>query len=227
MKVDVRTPSGESTGQTELDDAIFAAKVNGPLMHQVVLAQLAAARSGTHATKTRGEVSGGGAKPWRQKGTGRARHGSSREPQWKGGGAVFGPKPRDYAMSVPKKMKAASLRSALSARAGEGHLHVVDGLAFSKPKTKDAIKALGALGVEGKVLLVLASDEVNVAFAFRNLPTVHVLAEHQLNTYDVLNAVHVLFTKGALEAFQTRATGTTQTRAGDTAPTPAGDGDAT
>lgn len=204
MKVDVRTPTGESSGEAELDDAIFGAKVNGPLMHQVVLAQLAAARSGTHATKTRGEVSGGGAKPWRQKGTGRARHGSTREPQWKGGGVVFGPKPRDHSMSTPKKMKAAALRSALSVRAGEGRLFVVDGFAVDKPKTKEAIKSLSALGVEGKVLLVLATDEVNVAYAFRNIPTVHVLAEHQLNTYDVLNAADVLFTKSALDAFQAR-----------------------
>lgn len=204
MNVDVLTPTGERSGQVELDDAIFGAKVNGPLMHQIVLAQLSAARSGTHSTKTRGQVSGGGAKPWRQKGTGRARHGSSREPQWKGGGTAFGPKPRDHSMSVPKKMKAAALRSALSARAAEGKVLVVDGLAFDPPKTKEAIKALAAWGVEGKTLLVLTADDAKVAYAFRNIPTIHVLAEHQLNTYDVLDATNVLFTKSALDAFQAR-----------------------
>lgn len=202
MNVDVRTPTGETTGQVELDDRLFAAKVNGPLMHQVVVAQLAAARAGTHATKTRGEVRGGGSKPWRQKGTGRARHGSIREPQWKGGGAVFGPKPRDYAMSVPKKMKAAALRSALSARASEGRLVVADGLAFDKPRTKDAISALQAWGVAGKVLLVLTTDEVAVAYAFRNLEGMHVISCDQLNTYDVLDAATVIFTRTSLDAFQ-------------------------
>src|SRR5439155_7503277 len=160
---------GETTGQVDLDDAIFGAKVNGPLMHQIVVAQLAAARSGTHSTKTRGEVRGGGAKPWRQKGTGRARHGSSREPQWKGGGTVFGPRPRDHSVSVPKKMKIRALRSALSVRAAESKLLVVDGLAFDKPKTKEALSALAAWKAEGKVLLVLTNEDVNAAFAFRNL----------------------------------------------------------
>jgi large subunit ribosomal protein L4 len=202
VNVDVRTPTGETTGQVDLDDAIFGAKVNGPLMHQIVVAQLAAARSGTHSTKTRGEVRGGGAKPWRQKGTGRARHGSTREPQWKGGGITFGPKPRDHAPSVPKKMKVAALRSALSARASEGKVVIVDGLTFERPRTKDAVGALKAWGVEGKVLLVLTKDEVNVAYAFRNLPGVHILASDQLNTYDVLDAGTVIFTRMSLEAVQ-------------------------
>jgi large subunit ribosomal protein L4 len=202
MNVDVRTPTGSTTGQASLDDAIFAAKVNGPLMHQVVVAQLAAARAGTHSTKTRGEVSGGGSKPWRQKGTGRARHGSIREPQWKGGGVTFGPKPRDHAPAVPKKMKAAALRSALSARASEGKVVVVDGLAFERPRTKDAIGTLRACGVEGKALLVVNSDDVNVAYAFRNIPGVHLLTPDQLNTYDVLDAETVIFTRAALDAFQ-------------------------
>jgi large subunit ribosomal protein L4 len=202
MNVDLRSPSGETTGTVSLDDAIFGAKVSVPLMHQIVVAQLAAARAGTHSTKTRGEVSGGGSKPWRQKGTGRARHGSVREPQWKGGGTVFGPKPRDYAPSVPKKMKAAALRSALSARASEGKVVVVDGLSFDPPKTKEAIATLRACGIEGKVLLVVVNDEVSVAYAFRNIPGVHVITAHQLNTYDVLDASTVLFTKTALDAFQ-------------------------
>lgn len=207
MNVDVRTPTGETSGQVALDDAIFGAKVNGPLMHQIVVAQLAAARAGTHNTKTRGEVRGGGAKPWRQKGTGRARHGSTREPQWKGGGTVFGPRPRDYAPSVPKKMRVAALRSALSARASEGRVVVVDGLSFTKPRTKDALAALRTWGVEGKSLLVLAGDEVNVAFAFRNIPGVHVIAADQLNTYDVLDAGTVIFTRSSLDAVQKTAGG--------------------
>jgi large subunit ribosomal protein L4 len=185
-----------------LDDAIFGTKVNGPLMHQIVVAQLAAARAGTHSTKTRGEVAGGGSKPWRQKGTGRARHGSVREPQWKGGGTVFGPKPRDYAPSVPKKMKAAALRSALSARAAEGKVVVVDGLTFDPPKTKEAVATLRACDIDGKVLVVLVPEEGSVAYAFRNIPGVHVIASDQLNTYDVLDAGTVLFTTSALEAFQ-------------------------
>lgn len=203
MNVKVLSATGSSSGDITLDDAIFSAKVNVPLMHQVVTAQLAAARAGTHSTKTRGEVRGGGAKPWRQKGTGRARHGSSREPQWKGGGIVFGPKPRDHSQSVPKKMKVAALRSALSVRAKDGKLFVVD-LSFDKPKTKEAIAALKAWGTEGKVLLVLTLDDRNVAFAFRNLPNVHVIAEQQLNVYDVINADNVVFVRSAIEAFQAR-----------------------
>jgi large subunit ribosomal protein L4 len=208
MNVNVLTPSGERSGEIVLDDAIFAAKVNVPLMHQVVVAQLAAARAGTHSTKTRGEVRGGGAKPWRQKGTGRARHGSTREPQWKGGGIVFGPRSRDHSLDVPKKMKALALRSAVSARAGEGRLVVIDGLSFEKPKTKEAVAALKNWNVEGKVLVVLMSDDVNVAFAFRNLTSVHVIEEHQLNVYDVLNADWLVFVRSALEAFQSRLLGT-------------------
>jgi len=204
VNVDVRTPTGETTGQVDLDDAIFGAKVNGPLMHQIVVAQLAAARSGTHNTKTRGEVRGGGAKPWRQKGTGRARHGSTREPQWKGGGTTFGPKPRDYSPAVPKKMKQAALRSALSARASEGKVVVADGLTFDRPRTKDAIAALKAWGVDGKALLVLTKDDVNVAYAFRNLPGMHVILADQLNTYDVLDAETVVFTRASLDALQSK-----------------------
>jgi large subunit ribosomal protein L4 len=203
MNVKVLTPTGES-GEITLDDAIFAAKVSVPLMHQIVTAQLAAARAGTHSTKTRGEVRGGGAKPWRQKGTGRARHGSSREPQWKGGGISFGPKPRDYEQNTPKKMKAAALRSALSVRARDGQLFVIDGLSFETPKTKDAIALLKTWGIEGKVLLVLTMDDRMVAYAFRNLPNIHVIAEHQLNVYDIMNADNVVFVRAAVEALQSR-----------------------
>lgn len=204
MNVKLLTLSGEGGSEFALDDTVFGAKVSVPLMHQIVTAQLAAARAGTHSTKTRGEVRGGGAKPWRQKGTGRARHGSSREPQWKGGGITFGPKPRDHSQQVPKKMKAAALRSALSARAQEGKVLVVDGMSFEKPKTKEAIAALKAWGLEGKVLLVLTLEDRNAAYAFRNLPKVHILAEQQLNVYDILNADAVVFVKGAIEAVQAR-----------------------
>lgn len=207
MNVKVLTPSGDSSATFELDDAIFGAKVSVPLMHQIVTAQLAAARAGTHSTKTRGEVRGGGAKPWRQKGTGRARHGSSREPQWKGGGIVFGPKPRDYSQSVPKKMKTAALRSALSVRAKDGKVFVVDGFSSEVPKTKDAIAALKAWGIEGKVLLVLTPADRITAYAFRNLPQVHVIAEHQLNVYDIINADNIIFVRAAIEALQSRGKG--------------------
>ena len=213
MNVKVLDATGGSSSNIELDDAIFAAKVSVPLMHQVVTAQLAAARAGTHSTKTRGEVRGGGAKPWRQKGTGRARHGSSREPQWKGGGIVFGPKPRDHGKSVPKKMKAAALRSALSVRANDGKVFVVDALSSERPKTKDAIAALKAWGVEGKVLLVLTLADRMTAYAFRNLPQVHVIADDQLNVYDVMNADNVVFVRAAVEALQAR--GKSQQAEGD------------
>jgi large subunit ribosomal protein L4 len=204
VNVKILTATGESSSDIELDDKIFGAKVNVPLMHQIVLAQLAAARAGTHSTKTRGEVRGGGAKPWRQKGTGRARHGSSREPQWKGGGIVFGPKPRDHSQSVPKKMKAAALRSALSVRAQDGKVFVVDGFSSETPKTKEAIAALKAWGIDGKVLLVLTPEDRLTAYAFRNLPQVHVIAEHQLNVYDVINADNIVFVRAAVEALQSR-----------------------
>jgi large subunit ribosomal protein L4 len=203
MNVKVLTPTGES-GEVTLDDAVFGAKVNVPLMHQIVTAQLAAARSGTHSTKTRGEVRGGGAKPWRQKGTGRARHGSSREPNWKGGGVAWGPHPRDHSQTVPKKMKAQALRSALSARAGEGKVVVVEGIGSEKPRTKDAIAALKTWGVEGKVLLVLTVSDALVAYSFRNLPQVHVIADHQLNVYDIMNADAIIFARGALDSVQAR-----------------------
>jgi large subunit ribosomal protein L4 len=208
VNLKVLTPAGEQKGEVAVDDAVFSAKINVPLMHQIVTAQLAAARSGTHSTKTRAQVRGGGAKPWRQKGTGRARHGSSREPQWKGGGVTFGPKPRDHSVSVPKKMRVLALRSALSVRARDGKVFVVDGFSFDKPKTKEAVAALRAWNVDGKALIVLTTedDDVKIAYAFRNLPQIHVIAEDQLNVYDILNADHLIFGRAALEAFQARAT---------------------
>lgn len=204
MIVGVLSEDGARVGEVTLSDAIFGAKVNVPLMHQVVTAQLASARKGTHSTKTRGEVRGGGRKPWRQKGTGRARHGSTREPQWRGGGTVFGPQPRDHAPQVPKKMRAIALRSALSARAGDEKVVVVD-VDFDQPKTKRAMKALEAWGASGKSLVVLDPGQGTLAYSLRNLPAVHVVVESQLNVYDVLNADVVVFTVPALDAFQTRA----------------------
>ncbi len=208
--VNVLSATGGQSGEVTLDESIFGAKVSVPLMHQIVVAQLAAARAGTHKTKTRAEVRGGGSKPWRQKGTGRARHGSTREPQWKGGGIVFGPVPRDYSQHVPKKMKAAALRSALSQRVKEGKLVVAEMPTADKPRTKDALAALQAWKVEDKVLVVLTADERNVAYSFRNLPQVHLLADDQLNVYDIMNADTLILSRPALDAIQSRLSKTTQ-----------------
>jgi large subunit ribosomal protein L4 len=194
-KVAVRTQSGGDAGSLDLDAAIFGIEPNTAVMHQVVTAQLAAARSGTQSTKTRAEVRGGGAKPWRQKGTGRARQGSIRSPQWRGGGVALGPKPRSYAQRTPKKMKRLALRSALSDRAAQDRVLVIDEWAFESPRTKDALAALGSLGLDGRVLLVLADGDVNAAKSFRNLQHVHVLRASELNTYDVLVSDWIVFSK--------------------------------
>ena len=201
-QVDVRTPAGETSGSVTLPGALFDASANVSLMHQVVVAQLAAARQGTHATKTRGKVSGGGAKPYRQKGTGRARQGSTRAPQFTGGGTVHGPQPRDYSQRTPKKMKAAALRGALSDRAREDRVHVVttfvDGDA---PKTKAALATLEAITQAKKVLVVLGHNDALNWVSLRNEPRVHLLEAGQLNTYDVLNADDIVFTEAALAEF--------------------------
>ncbi|MGI9608116.1 MAG: 50S ribosomal protein L4 [Acidimicrobiales bacterium] len=196
--IDVKTAAGKKAGTADLDDQIFGIEPNLPVMHQVVTAQLAARRAGTHSTKTRAERRGGGAKPWRQKGTGRARQGSIRSPQWRGGGIAHGPKPRDYSQRTPKKMIKLALRSALSDRAADGKVIVVDKFGFDAPKTADAVKALSALGAEGRVLLVLNEADANAALSFRNLPEVHVLPTGELNAYDVLVSDTVVFTKDAL-----------------------------
>jgi large subunit ribosomal protein L4 len=200
--VDVRTAGGGSAGTVDLPADIFDVQANIPLMHQVVVAQLAAARQGTAKTKTRGEVSGGGRKPYRQKGTGRARQGSTRAPQFAGGGVVHGPVPRNYSQRTPKKMKAAALRGALSDRARDGHLHVVESFVDSAtPKTKDALATLRAVTDSSKVLVVIGrEDEVNW-LSLRNVAEVHLLAADQLNTYDVLVSDDVVFTKDALDEF--------------------------
>jgi large subunit ribosomal protein L4 len=190
----------------ELPEAIFGIQPNVPVMHQVVTAQLAAARSGTHSTKTRAEVSGGGAKPWRQKGTGRARQGSTRAPHWRGGGVAHGPHPRSYKQRTPKKMVWLALRSALSDRAAEGMVTVVDDWGFAAPKTKEAVAALKALGVAGRerVLVVLPRDDETAWKSFRNLgERVGLVSVEELNTYDVLVADRVIFTSATLDAFST------------------------
>ena len=201
-KIDVRTPAGKKDGTVELPAALFDVEPNIALMHQVVIAQLAAKRQGTHATKTRAMVSGGGKKPYRQKGTGRARQGSTRAPQFTGGGVVHGPQPRDYSQRTPKKMIAAALRGALSDRARNERIHAVTELvAGQTPSTKSAKAFLGALTENKKVLIVIGrADEVG-AKSVRNLPGVHVISPDQLNTYDVLNADDVVFSVEALDAY--------------------------
>jgi large subunit ribosomal protein L4 len=201
-QVDVRTPAGETSGSVTLPGELFDANANVSLMHQVVIAQLAAARQGTHSTKTRGQVSGGGAKPYRQKGTGRARQGSTRAPQFAGGGTVFGPTPRDYTQKTPKKMKAAALRGALSDRAREGRVHVVSAFVDGDaPKTKAALNTLNAVTQAKRVLVVLDRDDVLNWVSLRNAPQVHLIEAGQLNTYDVLVADEVVFTETALAEY--------------------------
>jgi large subunit ribosomal protein L4 len=200
--VEIKTPEGKTDGSVDLPAEIFDVQANIALMHQVVVAQQAAARQGTHSTKTRGEVSGGGKKPYRQKGTGRARQGSTRAPQFAGGGTVHGPQPRDYSQRTPKKMKAAALKGALSDRARAGQLHVLSALVDGdKPSTKDARKALASVTEAKNVLLVLTRDDEINWRSVRNLEHVHVIAADQLNTYDVLVNDDVVFTKDALQAF--------------------------
>jgi large subunit ribosomal protein L4 len=196
--IDIKTTSGAKAGSVDLDESIFGIEPNVPVMHQVVTAQLAKRRAGTQSTKTRAEVRGGGAKPWKQKGTGRARQGSIRSPQWVGGGVALGPKPRSYAQKTPKKMVRLALRSALSDRAGDGKVVVVDGWGFEAPSTKGAVAALAALGVEGRILVVLRREDIDAWKSFRNLPSVHVLGVGELNTYDVLVNDYVVFTSDTL-----------------------------
>ena len=193
--VTVKTTAGADAGTIELDEATFGIEPNVPVMHQVVTAQLAAKRAGTQNTKTRAEVRGGGAKPWKQKGTGRARQGSTRSPQWIGGGVALGPKPRSYAQKTPKKMIKLALRSALSDRAADGKVVVVEDWGFDTPSTKGAVAALAALGLEGRILVVLSRDDVAAWKSFRNLQNVHILEAGHLNTYDVLVNDYVVFTR--------------------------------
>src|ERR1700678_4325196 len=207
LKIDVKTPAGKTEGSVEVPAELFDAPANIALLHQVVTAQLAAARQGTHSTKTRGEVRGGGRKPYRQKGTGRARQGSLRAPHYTGGGVSHGPVPRSYAQRTPKKMKVAALRGALSDRLSHGRIVVVSGLrGGGVPRTKDAVAVLTrVVGELTRPVLVVMHREDEVTWkALRNVAGVHLLAEDQLNTYDVLASDHVVFTEQALAAFVAR-----------------------
>jgi large subunit ribosomal protein L4 len=196
------TQSEAKTVKVDLPAEIFDVAVNVPLIHQVVVAQQAAARQGTASTKRRGEVRGGGRKPYKQKGTGRARQGSTRAPQFAGGGVVHGPKPRDYDQRTPKKMKAAALRGALSDRARNGRIHVVDGLVSGdKPSTKLALASLASLSDRARYLVVLERSDALTWLSLRNAQQVHIVAVDQLNTYDVLASDDVVFTQGAYDAF--------------------------
>jgi large subunit ribosomal protein L4 len=202
LKIDVHTPAGKKDGSVELPAELFDVEANIALMHQVVEAQLAAKRQGTHSTKTRGEVRGGGKKPYRQKGTGRARQGSTRAPQFTGGGVVHGPQPRDYSQRTPKKMIAAALRGALSDRARNGRIHAVTELVEGQaPSTKSARTFLATLTENAHVLIVIGRTDETGARSVRNLPGVHVISPDQLNTYDVLKADDVVFSVEALDAY--------------------------
>jgi large subunit ribosomal protein L4 len=196
----LKTAAGKDSGTVELDDDVFGVQPNVALMHQVVTAQLAARRSGTQSTKTRSDVRGGGRKPYAQKGTGNARQGSIRGPHFVGGGVALGPKPRKYDQKTPKKMVKAALRSALSDRANEGKVVVVDSWGFESPKTKDAKAALEALGITGTALVVVGRDDAAAALSFRNLPKVQVIGPGELNAYDVLCNEWVVFTEDVLPA---------------------------
>jgi large subunit ribosomal protein L4 len=200
--VDVLDTTGKKAGTADLPSEVFDAQTNIPLIHQVVVAQLAAARQGTHSTKTRGEVRGGGKKPYKQKGTGRARQGSTRAPQFAGGGTVHGPQPRDYSQRTPKKMKAAALRGALSDRARAGRVHVVTGFGIDQaPSTKAALAVLGQLSERKHILVVVERQDELALKSLRNVERVHLLVADQLNTYDVLVSDDVVFTQGALDTF--------------------------
>ena len=202
LKVDVLGVDGKKAGTVDLPAEIFDVQTNIPLIHQVVVAQQAAARQGTHATKTRGQVRGGGIKPWRQKGTGRARHGSRRSPIWVGGGTVHGPQPHGYSQRTPKKMIAAAIKGALSDRARDGKVFVLDQIVASEtPNTKAALKALSAVGDVSKLLVVLDRTDEVTWMSLRNVATVHVIAVDQINAYDVLVNDGVVFTKAALDTY--------------------------
>jgi large subunit ribosomal protein L4 len=205
--VSVMDQGGKELRTRDLAPELFEAKVSVPLMHQVVVAGMASIRRGTHSTKTRGEVSGGGKKPWRQKGTGRARQGSNRAPQWSGGGVAHGPQPRSHEMRVNKKMKRGALRSALTDAFQSGKLVVVAELRFDAPKTRDAVEVLDALGLEGKVLLVLPepTEDGAVEKSFRNLPSIRIAYARSLGVYEVIAADRVLFTQDALDAVEGKA----------------------
>lgn len=200
--IDMKDIKGKKAGSADLSDAVFGIEPNVHAMHEVVRAQRASWRAGTHATRTRGMVSGGGRKPWRQKGTGRARQGSIRSPQWTGGGTVFGPHPREYGFKVPSKVVKLAMRSALSGKVADDQLIVVDKFDFEKPSTKQAAAALKALGIEGRATLVISDDDVNTYLSFRNIPQITCIPVTESNTYDFVNNKALVFTSSALERIQ-------------------------
>ena len=196
--IEIKDVKGAAAGTVELSDAVFAIEPNVPVMHRTVKAQQASWRQGTANTRTRGMVRGGGKKPWRQKGTGRARQGSTRSPQWAGGGTVFGPHPRSYAFKVPSKVVKLAMRSALSAKLADGELFVIEEFGFEKPSTKEAAAAIKALGCEGRTTVVIADDDVNAYLSLRNLPRVNVLPVAEANTYELIDNKALVFTAAAL-----------------------------
>lgn len=205
VKAPLFSLDGKEKGDVTLDSEIFGIEPNLPVIHQVVTAQLAGKRRGTHSTKTRAEVRGGGRKPWRQKGLGRARQGSIRAPHWVGGGIAHGPKPRDYSQRTPKKMKRLALRSALSARASEEAVKVVDNFDWDAPKTKNAVALLSSIGVAGKALVVIDKSDVTAQRAFRNLPTVRLAEPGHVTTYDVMWAQDLVFSASTVSSLSNPA----------------------
>ena len=200
--IDIKTAEGKKASAAELADSVFGIEPNIPVMHQVVRMQRASWRAGTHDTKTRGQVRGGGKKPWRQKGTGRARQGTIRAPHWRGGGVVFGPHPRDYSFKVNKKEIKLGIRSALSAKLADEQLIVVDSMEFEKPRTKDGIAMLAALGVEGRCTVVVNEDNTNAILSLRNIPTVRVIVSGEENVYDLLDNKFLVFEQDALRKLE-------------------------
>jgi large subunit ribosomal protein L4 len=197
--VEVKDSTGKKVGQAQVADTVFAIEPNSFAVHQVVRSQMAARRQGTQSTKGRSDVSGGGAKPWRQKGTGRARQGSIRAGQWKGGGVIFGPTPRSYAFKVPNKVVKLAMRSVLSAKHADGELYVIDGFGLEEPSTKKAAAVLSALGIDRRVTVVVDNDDFDAIRSLRNIEKVRVITASEANTYDLVDNVSVLFTKPALE----------------------------
>jgi len=202
MQVPVYNIQGEQVSEVELRDDIFAAPINEAIMHQALLRQLANARQGTHKAKTRGEVRGGGRKPWRQKGTGRARQGTIRAPHWRGGGVVFGPTPRSYEQKMPRKMRRQALRSALSAKASEAQLRVLDALQMDAPRTKEMISILQGLGMDSSVLILLPQSDEVILRSVRNLPKVRTLVAQYLNVRDLLKYDYILMPLASLEVIE-------------------------
>jgi len=201
-KVAVYNSANQQVGDIELNDSVFGVGMNAGLVHQAVVMQLASRRLGTHATKTRGLVRGGGRKPWRQKGTGRARSGSTRSPLWVGGGTVFGPQPRSYAFRMPKKQRRLAIKCALSDKVASGDFIVLDDLQFDAPKTKSVVKMLGDFGVDAKSLIITLDENENVELSSRNIPGVKAINTMGLNVYDILNHTKLFITKAAIEKIE-------------------------